>query len=59
MTRVRRRAEEDSAVRIMGSGRRRVIQVKKIQPVTVSSYSVIATQEADGKETVWLENPRR
>merc|ERR1719350_2654762 len=32
--------------------------VKKKEPVTVSSYSVIATQETDGKEMVWLENPK-
>ena len=33
--------------------------VKKKEPVTASSYSVIATQEVDGKEMVWLENPKQ
>jgi len=33
--------------------------VKKKDPVTVAPYSVIATQETDGKEMVWLENPKQ
>jgi len=32
--------------------------VKNTEPAPVTSFSVIATQESDGKEMVWLENPR-